>query len=193
MIWLNGTFGAGKTATAYLLQSRLPRAFVFDPENAGFYLRQNLPEALKAADFQDEPLWREINLKMLEKLAREYDGEVIIPMTLAEPAYFDQLVGGLREKGVEVRHFVLSVTEETLRRRLRSRLETKNSWAYRQAGRCLPALERFPAREQVICDHKSADQAAEEVAARCGLTLLPRKSAWHTFWFLQRVKFGHLR
>lgn len=193
MIWLNGTFGAGKTATAYLLQSRLPHAYVFDPENAGFYLRQNLPEELKAADFQDEPLWREMNLRMLEKLAREYDGEVIVPMTLAQPAYFDQLVGGLREKGVEVQHFVLSVTEETLRHRLHSRLESKKSWAYRQADRCLPAMARFPAGEQVICDHKSADQAAEEIAERCGLTLSPRKSAWHTFWFLQRVKFGHMR
>ena len=55
MIWLNGTFGAGKTATAYLLQSRLPHASVFDPENAGFYLRQNLPEELDVYKRQVRP------------------------------------------------------------------------------------------------------------------------------------------
>ena len=39
IIWLNGAFGAGKTQTAYELHRRLPGSYVYDPENAGFFMR----------------------------------------------------------------------------------------------------------------------------------------------------------
>lgn len=45
IIWLNGAFGAGKTQTAYELRRRLPGSYVYDPENAGFFIRDNLPPA----------------------------------------------------------------------------------------------------------------------------------------------------
>ncbi|MEK4047271.1 hypothetical protein NSU18_27040 [Paenibacillus sp. FSL H8-0048] len=35
IIWLNGTFGSGKTQTAAELHRRIPDSYVFDPENAG--------------------------------------------------------------------------------------------------------------------------------------------------------------
>ena len=46
IIWLNGAFGAGKTQTAYELRRRLPGSYVYDPENAGFFIRDNLPPGL---------------------------------------------------------------------------------------------------------------------------------------------------
>ena len=44
IVWLNGAFGAGKTQTAYELRRRLPGSYVYDPENAGFFIRDNLPD-----------------------------------------------------------------------------------------------------------------------------------------------------
>ena len=41
ILWLNGSFGAGKTTVAHELQRRLPDAFVYDPENVGYFLRKN--------------------------------------------------------------------------------------------------------------------------------------------------------
>jgi len=40
LVWINGQFGGGKTATAFELQRRLPGSVVCDPEHAGFGLRR---------------------------------------------------------------------------------------------------------------------------------------------------------
>ena len=40
-IWLSGTFGAGKTATARALAATMPDARLFDHERPGFPLRPN--------------------------------------------------------------------------------------------------------------------------------------------------------
>ena len=64
IIWLNGAFGAGKTQTAWELRRRMADAYVYDPENAGFFIRKNLPPSLLTGDFQDYPMWRAFNLDM---------------------------------------------------------------------------------------------------------------------------------
>ncbi len=53
IVWLNGAFGAGKTTAAYELHRRLENSFVYDPENAGCFLRKNMPEECHTPDFQD--------------------------------------------------------------------------------------------------------------------------------------------
>ncbi len=53
IVWLNGAFGAGKTTAAYELHRRLEHSFVYDPENAGCFLRKNMPEECHTPDFQD--------------------------------------------------------------------------------------------------------------------------------------------
>ena len=88
IIWLNGAFGAGKTTVASALCQRLPGSFCYDPENAGYFLRQNTPACLHTPDFQDTPLWRQINGLLLAQLAREYPGDIIIPMTLVSRSYW---------------------------------------------------------------------------------------------------------
>jgi hypothetical protein len=57
LVWINGPFGGGKTATAYELRRRLPGSAVCDPEHVGFGMRRMLPAALRA-NFQDLPAWR---------------------------------------------------------------------------------------------------------------------------------------
>ena len=43
LLWINGPFGGGKTATAYELSRRLPGSVVCDPEHVGFGMRRMLP------------------------------------------------------------------------------------------------------------------------------------------------------
>ena len=116
IIWLNGAFGAGKTQTAFELRRRLPNSYVYDPENAGFFIRDNLPPGLERDDFQDFPQWRTFNLELLDYAASRYDGHIIVPMTVTNRAYYDELVGALAQKH-QLRHFILraferEVTEE---------------------------------------------------------------------------------
>ena len=57
IIWINGGFGAGKTALAEELHRRLPDAVVYNPEDVGLMLwKQMRPDG----DFQHLPSWREL-------------------------------------------------------------------------------------------------------------------------------------
>src|SRR4051794_34779588 len=141
LIWINGAFGAGKTSVARRIAALRPDALLFDPEQIGFLLRRMLPgEGL--SDFQDRPLWRRLTLLMLAEADASAKGPVIVPMTLANPAYFDERVGGLRGSGVALHHFPLTATAATLRRRLRRRLDWPASrrWALARTEACAAAL-----------------------------------------------------
>lgn len=43
IIWINGTFGAGKTTLSEELMRRLPEAVFFDPEDIGLPLMEWVP------------------------------------------------------------------------------------------------------------------------------------------------------
>ena len=146
IIWINGAFGAGKTSVGRRIVTMRPGASLFDPEQIGFLLRRLMP-AVKVEDFQELPLWRELTVRLIAEAAATSEGPIVVPMTLADPAYFAEIVGGLRASGIDVRHFTLSVPAETLRRRLWRRLDwpASRSWALARVERCVAALadERF--------------------------------------------------
>ncbi|MFI2280325.1 hypothetical protein [Nocardia beijingensis] len=57
IVWLNGTFGAGKTTTAAELSALLPGSRIFDTEEVGVMLRHVLASQ-PVPDFQDWQPWR---------------------------------------------------------------------------------------------------------------------------------------
>ena len=107
IVWINGAYGAGKTSCAYELQKRIPKAIVYDPENAGFFIRKNIPKELHKPDFQDHELWRMFNYEMLRYLAGSTDDIILVPMTLLCRRYYDEIIGRLTADGICVRHFIL--------------------------------------------------------------------------------------
>lgn len=173
MIWMNGAFGSGKTNTAFELHRRIPGSIVYDPEQAGYFIRSMMPKPIALGDFQHYPMWRDINYSMLRYLAHSWDGVILVPMTIVEPDIFQEIVGRLREEGFTVNHFTLCASKETLHKRLRSRGEGRNSWASRQIERCLQGLsdERF--EFHLDTEHLTVEETAEAIAARLGIPLLP--------------------
>lgn len=172
IIWINGAFGSGKTQTAYELRRRLRGAYVYDPENAGCFIRDNLPPAVCVDDFQDYPMWRKFNLDMLRYIAEHYTGDIIVPMTLTNRAYFEEIAGALSRE-YDVRHVILCAQKETILKRLASRLEGRRSWAARQIDRCIRAFDGDIPGMKLHTDGLSIRQTAEEVAALAGVTLMP--------------------
>ncbi len=177
LIWLNGPFGGGKTQTAYELRRRLADAVVCDPELVGFGLQHTIPRGLRP-DFQTLASWRAGVVEVLDHTLRHRDGPVIAPMTLVEPAYFEEIIGGLRELGHDVRHFALVAPADVVRRRLRGRTlgglrPGGAGWALDQVDRCLDALARPEFATHVDTTHDSISEVAGVVAARCDLPISP--------------------
>ena len=176
LVWINGPFGVGKTATAFELSRRLPGSAVCDPGHVGFGMRRMLPAPLRG-NFQDIPVWRRAVKELLGRALAEYDGTVITPMTLVNPGYFHEIIGGLRDDGFEVRHFALLAEPATVVRRLRSRslgLEPRRQrWEVDHLAEWLDMLGRPEFAQQVHTDDKTVAEVADVVAGSAGLTLTP--------------------
>jgi len=186
LIWINGPFGGGKMQTAHELQRRLRGSVVCDPEEVGFGLHRTLPPALRG-DFQDLRAWRQGVYEVLDLALTEHAGTIIAPMTVVESIYFDEIVGRLRERGHDVRHFALLAERDTVVRRLRERglghvLQVvggtgaplrRESFAVSNLDRCLARLREPEFAEHLWTDRLTISQVVERIAASAGLTLVP--------------------
>lgn len=193
MVWINGPFGVGKTQVAYALHRRFPNSFVCDPEQLGFGLQRMTPPELRG-DFQDSPLWREGVRRILERNLSHSDGVILVPMTLVNPLYFDEVMAELRRSGQDVQHVALLASRKTLLERLRSRGEGAGSWGAAQIERCLHGLQQLDLAEHLHTDGLTHDQVVEETARRVGLTLLPDpRTPWQKRWERLRLQLRSAR
>jgi hypothetical protein len=88
IVWINGPFGVGKTTVATRLRAAILNARIFDPEDIGWIIGRLPGQGHR--DYQNRLLWRWIT----RELAR--GRTLIVPMTICEPRYFDEIVGRLR-------------------------------------------------------------------------------------------------
>ncbi len=201
LIWINGAFGAGKTQTAYELHRRLDGGYVSDPEFLGFGVHKMLPAGARQ-DFQDLPQWRSGVITTLAQAEAACAGQLIVPMSIVRDDYFDEIVGGLRSSGVQLRHYTLNATAATLERRLRLRsrhligrvLRRDETWATQQIDRCVNALAADRYATHIPTDDLTPDEVVELIAADADLELIrPRLSAAR--YQLRRLEIGirHIR
>jgi len=123
IVWVNGTFGAGKTSACRELVELLPGSLLYDPELVGYGLRRILPADRMApvSDFQDLPSWRRLVPEVAAALLSEVPGPLVVPMTLLREDYRDEIFGALAARGLAVHHFVLDPAETILRQRIADR------------------------------------------------------------------------
>jgi hypothetical protein len=199
LLWINGPFGGGKTATAYELNRRLPGSVVCDPERVGYGMHRMLPAALRS-DYQDLPTWRRSVMELLALTLAAWDGPVIVPMTLVNSGYFQEIIGSLREDGFAVHHFALLAEPATVRRRLARRslgTELKpGSWAIDHLSECLQRLRAPEFARHVHTDQQTVAQVADAIASSAGLAIKPstdgplRASLRRHATTIRHIRFG---
>ncbi|MER5888133.1 NUDIX domain-containing protein [Streptomyces sp. NPDC001941] len=150
IVWVNGTFGAGKTSTVRELIDLIPNSTLYDPELTGFGLRNLLPHKRLAEvdDFQDLPIWRRMVVDTAAALLAELGGVLVVPMTLLRQEYRDEVFGGLASRRIAVHHIVLTPEETILRARIAAREEPDapeaeqrvRQWSYDHVEPYLAAL-----------------------------------------------------
>lgn len=156
IIWLNGAYGCGKTTIAYELARSIENAFIYDPEQMGYFIRKNEPEELIADNFQDEPLWAEFNLKMIRHICNS-NKTIIIPMTIYRKDIFEQIITQLRNDEIIVDHYLLSAKKTTIMQRLMKRLEGRNSWAASMIDECLAGFKDECFERKIVTDELNID------------------------------------
>ncbi|GLW90196.1 hypothetical protein Aglo03_10120 [Actinokineospora globicatena] len=200
LVWVNGPFGVGKTQTAWELARRVPGGVVCDPEAVGFGLHRAMPPWLRE-DFQDLWSWRAGVVEVLDLVLRRHEGVVVAPMTVVEPAYFDEVVGGLRGLGHDVRHFALLAERETVVDRLAERgfghavawvagrgaALRRESFALANLDRCLERLQEPGFATHVWTDELSLRQVVDLIAAEVGVAVVPDTDSVVRGWVRRAV------
>jgi predicted kinase len=172
LIWINGAFGAGKTTLAEELHRRLPDALAFDPEYVGQILRLWVP-APESGDFQDIPLWRRLVAEFAIGMSADYGRTLIIPMTLVNPAYREEIFGLIGKAGERILHVFLDVPPEVLRQRIETQVlcqdnpeadASARAFRHRNVERCTAARAELPPGTLVLrADQHTPAQLADLV------------------------------
>ena len=119
----------------------------------------SLPTEVKEkGDFQELEIWRSVNYKIIKHMHDNYNGMLIIPMTIINIDYYNQIIGDLVGDGVKIYHFILNADKENIKHRLISRGECENSWAEQQIDRCLKAFKSNINDEKINMNNLNVEQ-----------------------------------
>lgn len=117
IVWLNGTFGVGKSTTSRNLTALLPRCRQFDPESVGYMLADNLSDHA-VTDFQQYPSWRRLVPVVADEIIRFTGQHLVAAQTVLVEDYWREIEQGLTDLGHEVLHVVLDADAATLHARI---------------------------------------------------------------------------
>ncbi|MEO5661757.1 MAG: AAA family ATPase [Nocardioides sp.] len=117
IIWINGTFGSGKTTIGTVLADRVTHLRTFDPEWVGYMLRNNLPDH-GVTDFQQFESWRRLVPVVADEITRSTGQTLVAVQTVLDETYWNELEAGLADLGHEVFHVVLEADEGITRKRI---------------------------------------------------------------------------
>ncbi|WP_330255305.1 AAA family ATPase [Nocardia sp. NBC_00565] len=126
IIWLNGTFGAGKTTTAKELTALLPGSRLFDIEEVGLMLRHVLASEI-VRDFQDWQPWRGLVVAAATQILDYVGGVLVVPQSVLVHQYWQEIRAGLETASVPLHHFVLHAERDELVRRIETDISKPNS------------------------------------------------------------------
>lgn len=119
IIWLNGTFGAGKTTTARQLVRALPEVRLFDPEYVGYMVAEHLRDH-EFTDFQQLEPWRILVPTVMAEVTRFTGQGLVAPQTVLVSAYWRELRQRFMDYSLDVFHVVLHVDPDVLEARIQA-------------------------------------------------------------------------
>jgi predicted ABC-type ATPase len=174
IVWIDGAFGSGKTTLVAELHRQWPETLVFDAEQIGYVLREIVE--VPTGNFQDLPLWRKQVAAMAIGLVAEYGRPLLVPMTLVEAGYVEEIFTAVRRRGIVLHHVYLDVPGDELARRIDARIHAPGeperearirAWGITQIDRCA-AARALLSRDALVLDGRRpvAELAAEVLAVR---------------------------
>ncbi len=164
IVWLNGTFGVGKTTTSRKLDALSDAWRPFDPEWVGSMLSNNLSD-YAVTDFQQYPSWRRLVPVVADELIRFTGQDLIAAQSVLVEDYWREIRTGLADLGHDVLHVVLDADATTLHARIdsdRNEPARIRPWRHRHVETYLDALTWLRPAADLVIDTVADD--AEAVA-----------------------------
>jgi hypothetical protein len=167
VVFINGSFGIGKTTVSRLLAAQLPGSAIFDPEPMGVALLHLAAiVAPRKDDFQDLAAWRWLGARAL-RIARSLRSTVIVPMAFTNLGYLEEFRSSVRDRGALTLHFCLTAPLPVVIARLHARQsQGPTPWQRRRAAECCAAHQAPEFAEHVPTADRTAHEVANEIATQ---------------------------
>lgn len=117
IVWINGTFGVGKTTTARMVNQERPDVRLWDPEQVGYMLATVVGDVV-VPNFQDWPSWRCVVVATGDAVSQQTGQHLVAPQTVLSQAYMQEILDGFAKRDVDVFHVLLDAEPEALRQRI---------------------------------------------------------------------------
>jgi len=167
IVWLNGTFGVGKSATATELARIMPGSRVFDAEIVGYMLMSILQDQA-VSDFQDLPPWRALVPVVTAEVERHTGQHLLAVQTVLSRAYWAELTSGFREQKLDVFHVLLEADPQVLAQRIEAddSDRTARQWRLEHISSYLAARNWLTAAAHLVVDStaRTPEQVAQVIA-----------------------------
>ncbi|HLR16071.1 MAG TPA: AAA family ATPase [Bacillota bacterium] len=168
IIMINGAFGVGKTSVATELVKEINHSMLYDPEEVGFMLRNILPPPIQqreavTGDFQDFKLWKELTVSVAASLKDTYNMDLVVPMTICNPQYFEYIKRGFTKIDPQTFHFCLTASKKTIYDRLLERGEEEENWCFQQTDRCLESFSTHDFSQYVETDDRGISEVVKVI------------------------------
>lgn len=167
IIFINGSFGIGKSSVAELLVPRVPHSLLYDAEEVGYMLRNIYKSIDQPEDFQDLQVWRTLVVQTAEALKKQYHRTLIMPMCIWNESYFDEIISGLNALDSDFYHVCLTASRETIVNRHKQRNDSKevSKWINDRIEKCLIAYQSNRFEKKINTEYKTITEITDEILA----------------------------
>jgi hypothetical protein len=162
IVWLNGSFGVGKSTTARELEKLSGRLRQFDPELVGGLLARSLADH-EVSDFQQYPSWRRLVPVVADEVARFTGQHLVAAQSVLVEDYWHELRHGLADHGQQVFHVVLDADAGTLHARIDADDDEPariRPWRHRHVDVYLAARDWLRPAADLVVDTVALDASA---------------------------------
>lgn len=176
LIWIDGTFGVGKTTIAELLCERLSSVYKAEVIESDYYFEEMAKQspilAFGGITPQDNPNFISFFRGVLDNKRFCDNMIIIVPMALTCPASKEGLYDYYKENESLFLHFVLSADEETIRSRIINDDSRDKQMALTFLSSNIEFLnESYPSAEFIDTTKRCKNDIVEHIK-KCALILL---------------------
>lgn len=166
IIWIDGTYGVGKTKVAERLYEKL-KDNKLELVNSDFYYIDIIPKIAiygGGTTPQDNELFLSKFKKIIEQKLKEEKKTVIIDMAITKEKCKKILFDDFKDKYNNIFHFILNASNDNLRKRINNDKKRDKSFAQEHMKENICFLRNnFEDDIWIDTDNKSVDEVVEEI------------------------------